>query len=101
MAKQYPADTVGNDGTVYPTVGENIRNAVNPESIKKAAGNNTNKAKITDSLDVSAKVLKTAIVSLLTGKDLYFGGLNVDKLTSEELTEIKTYLGIATAKKEE
>lgn len=99
MAKQYPADTVGNTGTVYPTVGENIRNAVNPESIKKAAGNNTNKAKITESLDVSAEVLKTAIISLLTGKNLYFGGFDADKLTSEDLTEIKTYLGI-TAKKE-
>lgn len=30
MAKQvdYPADTVGIDGTVYPTVGENIRHLV-------------------------------------------------------------------------
>lgn len=98
MAKQYPADTVGNDGTVYPTVGENIRNSVTVESIKKVASNDTDKAKITDLLDVSAETLKTAIINLLTGKDFHFGGLDVDKLTSEDLTQIKTYLGIATVK---
>lgn len=98
MSKQYPADTVGSDGRVHPTVGENIRNAVNLDSIKKVVENDTNKAKITDALDVSSETLKTAIINILTGKDLYFGGLDADKLTSEELTEIKTYLGIATVK---
>ena len=36
--KQYPADTVDSTGTVFPTVGENIRNGVNGSSVPVIPG---------------------------------------------------------------
>lgn len=94
----YPADNVGKDGTVYPSVGEHIRKSVTSdvtaESISKAIKDNTDRGKICTALDVSSSELKTAIINLLTGKTAYFGGLDIDKLSSSELASIKTYLGI-------
>lgn len=72
MSKQYLADNVGADGTVYPTVGEHIRNA----------------------LDVTGTEFRSALVNLLTGKSAYLGGLGCDALTTTELADIKAYLGI-------
>ena len=95
----YPADNVGKDGKVYPTVGEHIRNTsgssyITAENIEGAIKDNTDRGKVCSALDVTAVELKTAIVNLLTGKTAYFGGLDVDKLTSSELSDIKAYLGI-------
>ena len=98
MGTQYLADNVGADGTVYPTTGEHIRNAkgetVTAENITSAIKDNTDRAKVCNTLDTTASELKTAIVNLLTGKTAYFGGLNCESLTSEELDDIKAYLGI-------
>lgn len=97
----YLADNVGKDGTVYPTVGEHIREAsdgnsnITPEGIAGAIMDNTDRAKVCDALDVTAENLKTAVVNLLTGKTAYFGGLDIEALTSTELADIKTYLGIS------
>lgn len=95
----YPADNVGKDGKVYPTVGEHIRNTsgasdITAEDIEGAIKDNTDRGKVCSALDITAGELKTAIVNLLTGKTAYFGGLNVDELTSSELADIKAYLGI-------
>lgn len=94
----YPADNVGKDGTVYPTVGEHIRKSttsdVTAESIAKAIKDNTDRGKVCSALDVTSSELKTAIINLLTGKTAYFGGLDIDKLTTSELVSIKVYLGI-------
>lgn len=96
----YPADNVGKDGTVYPTVGEHIReargvnNSVTAEDIADAIVDTTGRAKVTMKLDVTADELKTAIVALLTGKTAYFGGMDTDKLTQSELSDIKYNLGI-------
>lgn len=99
MAKQYPADTVGIDGKVYPTIGENIResakNSVTAEGISGAIKNNTDKSKVTEALDTTSIDLKNFIVNLLTGQDAYFGGLYVNALSPEQLAQIKTYLGIS------
>ena len=96
MKSMYPADNVGKDGTVFPTVGEHIRsgNDVSAEGIASAVNDNTDRAKICDALDVTASELKTAVINLLTGKSAYFGGLDIDALTSSELADIKAYLGI-------
>lgn len=95
MSKMYLADNVGADGTVYPTVGENIRaSSVTAENIVKAVDDNTDRAKICDSLDVTAENLKTAIINMLTGKNFYFGGIDIGKLSSSELADIKAYLGV-------
>lgn len=100
MKTMYPADNVGKDGTVYPTVGEHIRKTsgdnsdLTAEDIAGAITDNTDRAKICDAIDVTATELKTAIINLLTGKTVYFGGLDVDALTSSELADIKAYLGI-------
>lgn len=100
MKTMYPADNIGKDGTVYPTVGEHIREAsdvnstITAEGIAGAITNNTDRAKVCDALDVTAENLKTAIINLLTGKTAYFGGLDIDALTSSELADIKSYLGI-------
>lgn len=95
MSNTYLADTVGNDGKVYPTVGEHIRSCeVTAESISSAIVDNTDRAKVCDKLDVTADDLKTAIVNLLSGKTAYFGGLDTDKLSSDELADIKANLGI-------
>ena len=93
MKTMYLADNVGKDGTVYPTVGEHIREASG--GIAGAITDNTDRAKICDALDVTAENLKTAVVNLLTGKTAYFGGLDIEALTSTELADIKTYLGIS------
>lgn len=99
MATQYPADTVGSDGTVYPTVGENIRKSatksVTAESISNAIQDNTDRGKVSTAIDITADDLKTAIVNILTGKTAYFGGLDTGELSGEQLTQIKTYLGIS------
>ena len=92
MKTMYPADNVGKDGTVYPTVGEHIRKTSG--DISGAITDNTDRAKICDALDVTATELKTAIINLLTGNTVYFGGLDVDAITSSELAGIKAYLGI-------
>lgn len=98
MRKQYLADNVGADGTVYPTVGEHIRNAkgetISTEVIAGAIHNNTDRVKVNDALDVIGTEFRTALVNLLTGKSAYFGGLDCDALTTPELAEIKAYLGI-------
>lgn len=98
MSTQYLADTVGSDGTVYPTIGEHIRNAkgetVTAENISGAIKNNTDSAKVCNKLNTTASELKTAIVNLLTGKTAYFGGLDCDPLTSEEIADIKAHLGV-------
>ena len=98
MSKMYLADNVDKNGTVYPTVGEHIRNAtgesISAEAICGAIVDNTDRAKVCDSLDVTAENLKIAIVNLLSGKTAYFGGLDVDKLTPDELSDIKANLGI-------
>lgn len=95
----YPADNVGKDGTVYPTVGEHIRKTsgasdITTDGIVGAIKDNTDRGKVCSALDVTAGELKTAIVNLLTGKTAYFGGLDADELTSSELADIKAYLGI-------
>lgn len=100
MKTMYPADNVGKDGTVYPTVGEHIRETsggnsnLTAEGIAEAITNNTDRAKVCGALDVAAENLKTAVVNLLTGKTAYFGGLDIEALTSSELADIKSYLGI-------
>lgn len=95
----YPADNVGKDGTIYPTVGEHIRKTsgasdITTDDIVGAIKDNTDRGKVCSALDVTAGELKTAIVNLLTGKTAYFGGLDADELTSSELADIKAYLGI-------
>ena len=100
MKTMYPADNVGKDGTVYKTVGEHIReasggnNSVTAEDIADAIVDNTNRAKVTMQCDVTAHKLQRAIVALLTGKTAYFGGMDTDKLTQSELSDIKSNLGI-------
>lgn len=98
MAKMYLADNVGKNGVVYPTVGEHIRNAtgeeISAEAICGVIVDNTDRAKVCDTLDVTAENLRTALINLLTGKTAYFGGLDVDKLTTSELADIKANLGI-------
>lgn len=99
MKTMYPADNVGKDGTVYPTIGEHIRKTsgnnsdITSEDIAGAIEDNADRAKVCDALDVTAENLKLAIVNLLTGKTAYFGGLDVGALTSSELADIKAYLG--------
>lgn len=98
MSKQYLADNVGADGTVYPTVGEHIRSTnietISSEAIAGAIHYNTDRAKVDDALDVTGTEFRTALVNLLTGKSAYFGGLDCDALTTTELAEIKAYLGV-------
>lgn len=98
MSKQYLADNVGADGTVYPTVGEHIRDTkgetISAEAIAGAIHDNTDRAKVGNALDVTCTEFKTALVKLLTGKPAYFGGLECDALTADELSEIKAYLGV-------
>lgn len=98
MPTMYPADNVDKHGNVYPTIGEHIRNTsaenLSVEEITNAVKDNTDKSKVCDSLDVTALELRTAIINLLTGKTIYFGGLDGDALSSNELAEIKAYLGI-------
>lgn len=59
------------------------------------AVDSTDKAKkMTNALDVSAKDLKHAIVSMLSGERFHFGSLDAEPLTSEQVTKNKTFLGI-------
>lgn len=96
MAEQFFADTVDSTGHGYPTVGENIRKgAKDPSTIISAFTDDTDKAKMTNALDVSAEDLKHAIVSMLSGERFHFGSLDAEPLTSEQATKIKTFLGIA------
>lgn len=98
MSVQYLADNVGTDGTVYPTVGEHIRSTkgetVLAENITSAIKDITDRAKVCNALDTTAFELKTAIVNILTGKTAYFGGMDCEPLTEEELADIKAHLGI-------
>ena len=97
MSGLYLADNVDSNGNVYPTVGEHIRHSssvISANDICDCVKNNTDRAKICDTLDVTAENLKVAIVNLLSGKTSYFGGLDIDALTSDELADIKAYLNI-------
>lgn len=96
MAEQFLADTVDSTGHAYPTVGENVRKgAKDPSAIINAFSDDTDKAKMTDALDVSAEDLKHAVVSMLSGERFHFGSLDADPLTMEQVNKIKTFLGIA------
>lgn len=97
MSDLYLADNVDSNGKVYPTVGEHIRHSsssINASDVCNCVKNNTDRAKICDTLDVTAENLKVAIVNLLSGKTAYFGGLDINALSSDELVDIKAYLGI-------
>ena len=98
MSTQYLADNVGADGTVYPTVGEHVRNAkgetVTAKNMTSAIKDNADRAKVCNALNTTASELKTAIVNLLTGNSAYFGGLDCDPLTVEELADIKAHIGV-------
>lgn len=95
MAGQFFADAVDITGHAYPTVGENIRKgAKEPSTIISAFTDGTDKAKMTNALNVSAEDLKHAIVSMLSGERFHFGSLDAEPLTSEQVTKIKTFLGI-------
>lgn len=95
MSEQYYSDFIDSKGHSYPTVGENIRNgAKDVSSIVSSINSNTDSAKVTEAIHVTADVLKTAIVDLLSGQKANFGGLDTKALTPEQLTKIKTYLGI-------
>lgn len=96
MTEQFFADAVDSTGHAYPTVGENIRKGTkDPSTIISAFTDDTDKAKMTNALDVSAEDLKHAIVSMLSGERFHFGSLDAEPLTSEQVTKIKTFLGIA------
>lgn len=96
MTEQFLADTVDSSGHAHPSVGENIRKgSKDPTTIIGAFTDDTDKAKMTNALDVSAEDLKHAIVSMLSGERFHFGSLDADPLTSEQVTKIKTFLGIA------
>lgn len=69
MTEQFLADEVDSTGYTYHTVVENIRKATED--------------------------LKHAIVSMLSGERFHFGSLVAEPLTSEQVTKIKTFLGIA------
>ena len=95
MAEQFLADTLDISGYVHPTVGENIRmGAKDPSSIIDSFTDDTDKAKMTNALAVSAEYLKDAIVSMLSGERFHFGCLDAEPLSSEQVTKIKTFLGI-------
>lgn len=95
MTEQFLSDTVDSTGHAHPTVGENIRKgAKDPSSIINAFTDDTYKAKMSNALDVSAEDLKHAIVSMLSGERFHFGSLDAEPLTSEQVTKIKTFLGI-------
>lgn len=95
MAEQFLADTVDSTGHAYPTVGENIRKGAKESSaIIGAFTDDTDKAKMTDALGVSAKDLKHAVVAMLSGERFHFGSLDADSLTTEQVNKIKAFLGI-------
>lgn len=98
MAKQYHADTVDLAGTVWETVGENIRRGskyLNPTRVQVAITSmtQTDKNKTAQTIGVSASDLKLAIKDLLKGEaTFHFGGLDEDGFTEQELKEIATAL---------
>lgn len=95
MSEQFLGETVDSSGHAHPTVGENIRKgAKDPSTIIGAFTDDTDKAKMADALDVSAEDLKHAVVAMLSGERFHFGSLDGDPLTSEQVTKIKTFLGI-------
>lgn len=95
MTEQFLADTVDSSGHEHPTIGENIRKGAKDYStIIDAFRDDTDKAKMTYALHVSAEDLKHAVVSMLSGERFHFGSLDSDPLTSEQVTKIKTFLGI-------
>lgn len=95
MAEQFLADTVDSTGHTYPTVGENVRKgAKDPSAIIATFTDDTDKAKMTNALDVSAEDLKHAVVAMLSGERFHFGSLDSDALTTEQVNKIKTFLGI-------
>jgi hypothetical protein len=95
MTEQFFADTVDSSGHAHPTVGENIRKGAKDSStIIGAFTDDTDKAKMTGTLDVSAEDLKHAVVSMLSGERFHFGSIYSEPLTSEQVTKIKTFLGI-------
>lgn len=89
----YPADTVGVDGEVYPTVGENIRNSITPNNIANSIKTNSDKQTVTTSLDVLA--FRVTLLALLSGKGGSWGGKKLPPITSEEKEQIKVFLGIS------
>lgn len=96
MTEQFLSDTVDSSGHAHPTIGENIRKGAKDSStIIDAFRDDTDKAKMSDALDVSAEDLKHAVVSMLSGERFHFGSLESEPLTSEQVTKIKTFLGIA------
>lgn len=70
MEKTYPADTVVADGTVYPTVEENIR-SISATSLK-----------------VNGAAYRLALYRLLTGIDGNFGGTHMDAYSKASLAVI-------------
>lgn len=89
MTEQFLADTVDSSE-------ENIRKGAKYSStIIGAFTDDTDKAKMTDTLGVSAEDLKHAVVSMLSGERFHFGSIDSEPLTSEQVTKIKTFLGIA------
>lgn len=97
MPKIYPADTVGSDGTVYTTVGENIRDVnskISSDNLINALHTDSDKQKIISELCVSSGWLKNALYSALTGGNISFGCSTWRGFNVEELSKIKTYLGI-------
>ena len=95
MAEQYFADTVDSTGHAYPTVGENIiKGAKEANSIIRSLSNSNDRKAFTTKLDVNATNLSMAIVAMLSGESFYFGSSTHPPLTSEEVTKIKTFLGI-------
>ncbi len=91
-SKMYLSDNVGADGTIYPSVGEHIRNAksetVTSDAIVSAMKSNTDIIKVSEAIDVSSE-------DLLSGQPANFGGLDCQPLTAEQKAKIVAYLGIS------
>ena len=99
MGKEFiPSDVVDDAGNAHDTVGENIRNGVRSENGVKG----TIKAhpyEYTFGLGINTNVIRKFLIDILTGKDAEFALGIASKLTDEELTAIKTYLGVASTTK--
>lgn len=95
MTEQFLADAVDSQGHAHHTIGENIRKGAKDSStIIDAFREDTDKAKMSGAPDVSAEDLKHAVVSMLSGERFHFGSMDSEPLTSEQVTKIKTFLGI-------
>lgn len=95
MEKQYYADTVDENGEVYETVGENIRNgAKNPGCIINSFGTDEDKRAFVNAMHLSARYFKIALNAYLTGGTGAFGYTTDTALTDEEKQEIKNWLGV-------